>query len=244
MKNLIKSLVNLLGYKLLSKENYNKLRAKENYNQMLNGLERLSSHIVPNTIIDVGAARGDWTDMALKFWPNSNYILIDPLIDRYIPISSIGIPNVKRIKRALGKRKSLVKFNITDDLYGSGFTNKNKGTSEIIEVEVDCLESLLEKNTNDKILLKLDTHGVEIDIFEGINESWPAIEAIIVEVYGFFLSPESKIFHEISDYLNLKGFRLYDIVDVMRREKDHAFWQADAVYLRRDHNIFKDNSFI
>lgn len=243
MKNLVKSFANLLGYKIIGNEYFKKLRGNKNVSNMSNGLERLSLQINPETIIDVGSARGDWTNIALKFWPNSNYILVDPLTDKYIPLASTCLPNIKRIKKALGKTSGTAKFNVAEDLYGSGVADNNKLSDNTVEVEIESLESILGTTKKNRILLKLDTHGVETEIFEGIKESWISIEAIIVEVYGFYVLPGSNLFHEISGYLSLKGYRLYDIVDIMRRDKDQAFWQADAIYLKASHPIFKDNSF-
>jgi hypothetical protein len=67
---------------------------------------------------------------------------------------------------------------------------------------------------------------------------------IVVEVYGFHVSPTGQLFHDVSGYLLGKGFRLFDIVDVMRRAKDNAFWQADAVYLKKDHPVFSNNQYL
>ena len=93
------------------------------------------------------------------------------------------------------------------------------------------------------LLLKLDTHGYEIPIFEGANSVLADAMAVIVEVYGFYVSPTARLFHDVSDYLSNRGVRLFDIVDVMRREKDGAFWQADAVFVREDQGLFADNSY-
>ena len=92
-------------------------------------------------------------------------------------------------------------------------------------------------------LIKLDTHGYEIPILEGAIKTLENTEAMIIEVYGFYVSPTAVLFHKLSEYLEKLGFRLFDIVDVMRRENDNAFWQADAVYLRIENSVFKENHY-
>src|SRR6266478_825580 len=36
----------------------------------------------PEMVLDVGAATGQWTRLALKHWPQSHYFLIEPLEER------------------------------------------------------------------------------------------------------------------------------------------------------------------
>ena len=60
-----------------------------------------------------------------------------------------------------------------------------------------------------------------------------------MEVYGFKISPTCLVFHEMSDYSSQLGFKLIDIVDIMRRPGDQVFWQADAFYIRKDHPVFE-----
>jgi hypothetical protein len=65
----------------------------------------------------------------------------------------------------------------------------------------------------------------------------------VIEVYGFHISPTCLIFHELSAELDKLGFRLIDIVDIMRRPDDNAFWQCDAFFIKNDHPIFLSNSY-
>ncbi len=140
-----------------------------------------------------------------------------------------------------GSASGKVVFSITDDLDGSGVYG---GTGENTrEVPVLAVDEIMKNEKNGSVLLKLDTHGYEIPIFEGATDTLNKTEAIIVEVYGFHVSPTGKLFHELSDYLDSKVFRLFDIVDVMRRPKDNAFWQADAIYLKSDQLVFNDSSY-
>ncbi|NEP79550.1 MAG: hypothetical protein F6K39_16090, partial [Okeania sp. SIO3B3] len=35
----------------------------------------------PNVVFDVGAAKGEWTNLALRYWPTAQYTLFEPLIE-------------------------------------------------------------------------------------------------------------------------------------------------------------------
>jgi hypothetical protein len=76
MKWLILKLLHDLGYRLV---NIHENTKKDSFS-MSGGLERLSKlGKVSELVIDIGAAKGSWTDLAMKFWPNSRYFLIEPL---------------------------------------------------------------------------------------------------------------------------------------------------------------------
>ena len=146
---------------------------------------------------------------------------------------------VNIIEAVAGSEPGTISFNISPDLDGSSIY----GVSENIR-NVQVIK-LYDKTVSAKegILLKLDKHGYEIPIFEGAVETLKKTEDVIVEVYGFYVSPTAVLFHEISDYLFRKGFRLFDIVDIIRRDSDKAFWQADAIYVKESNEIFKSNIY-
>lgn len=209
---------------------------------MIGGMSRIKDlGIEPTLIVDIGAAKGSWTKNALDYWPESVYKLIEPIREQIdmMPKSISNNAKVEIIEGAVGEKTGTVSFSITEDLDGSGVYGEGENNRM---VNVNNLDEIC-KDSHGSFVLKLDTHGYEIPIFEGAAKTLKYTDAIIVEVYGFYVSPTGKLFHELSDYLMDKGFRLYDIVDVMRRQNDNAFWQADAIYLRADHMVFNDNSY-
>ena len=89
----------------------------------------------------------------------------------------------------------------------------------------------------------LDTHGFEVPIFEGAAETLARTGLIVVEVYNFKISPEALRFHELCAYLEGKGFRCVDILDVMHRPCDGALWQMDLIFARADRPEFANNEY-
>lgn len=239
MKKLILKIFAKAGYKIIKKNN-----TVESINLigMQGGLRRLKDvGIYPKIVVDIGAAKGSWTNMSLDIFPDANYILVEPLREQIENIPKIisNKTNVTIIEGVAGVEQGMVKFSITKDLDGSGIYGNGDNQRK---VEVFSIDELL-KDATQSVLLKLDTHGFEIPIFEGAKESLKKTDAIVVEVYGFHVSPTGKLFHELSSYLSEKGFRVFDIIDIMRRPKDKAFWQADVIYLKSDHPIFYDDSY-
>lgn len=60
----------------------------------------------PATILDVGAARGEWSLQAARVWPNAKFLLIDPLeenraalaqvVGRMMTLRSSWLPQAER----------------------------------------------------------------------------------------------------------------------------------------------------
>ncbi len=92
-------------------------------------------------------------------------------------------------------------------------------------------------------LIKFDTHGFEVPILEGAKNVLQQTEAIVMECYGFHISENSLLLHEMCAYLEKLDFRLSDIVDVMRRPGDEFFWQCDLFFVRSSHSSFQKNTY-
>jgi FkbM family methyltransferase len=244
IKKSINKLLQNVGYEFRKVSSRDPTELKP-INSMEMALLRLKErNINPDLIVDIGAAKGNWTELSLEVWPESEYLLIEPISEQIQKIHSslIARENINIVEGVAGEKEGEVQLSVTDDLDGSGIYGDS--STNLRPVKVFPLDSLLSIKKKQSIVLKLDTHGFEIPIFEGAKETLKNTEAIIVEVYGFYVSPTGKLFHEISSYLAEKGFRLFDIVDIVHRPKDNAFWQADAIYIKQNNPVFDKNTYV
>lgn len=245
-KKLVNLLISKVGYKIVSVKSLQQLKegGKTGHNTMSAALLRLQDmNINPATVVDVGAASGKWTQLANEVWPKATYCLIEPLHENGPELDALVESDRSRFEwfpGVAGSDSGTVAFNVTKDLDGSGIYGSQDGDMRIVPVYK--LDIILE-NKQVPIVIKLDTHGYELPILDGAIETLKSTEALIIEVYGFYVSPTAILFNKLSDHLEKLGFRLYDIVDVVRREKDLAFWQADAVYIKDNNPIFKNNRY-
>ena len=211
--------------------------------QMDDALRRIRQvGVSPQCIIDVGAAEGKWTQNAMCYWPDACYELVEPLREQTSVLNRLvsGRANLRYHAGVAGAEPDSVLFSVSNDLDGSGVYGSQ--AANIRELPVLTIDSLVDHKQG-PYLIKLDTHGYEVPILKGANKTLKQTQALVVEVYGFHVSPTALLFHQLSTLLEEKGFRLFDIVDVMRRQKDLAFWQADAIYLNADHKVFQDNAY-
>jgi len=68
--------------------------------------------IIPATIIDVGAAEGKWTLLALNEWAKSNYVLFEPLLEREGDLTELKkkYNNIFIINKGAGSEKRRLSF--------------------------------------------------------------------------------------------------------------------------------------
>ncbi|MCH8474643.1 MAG: FkbM family methyltransferase [Opitutales bacterium] len=211
---------------------------------MFDALEKArdSWGVFPQSVVDVGAANGKWSLRCAKIWPDAEYILIEPLEENLAPLAAIIDKRTswKHVCAAAGKCAGEIEFSVTPDLDGSGFYEDRADFAKR-KVQVIALDDIPTKSGD--CLLKLDTHGYEVPIFEGAKNLLKRTSLLVVEVYGQKLTPQSLLFYEICQYLRERGFRLADLVDIMRRPSDGSFWQADMFFLRAEHPIFANNRY-
>jgi FkbM family methyltransferase len=239
VKSFITKLIARSGYTF-----YKTSYAGESPASMGAALKRLKAlGFSPNTVIDVGAAQGTWTEKALTVWPNAHYHLVEPLSEQVAFVKPLQEkhPNIGVHLAVAGEASGEVALTVSPDLDGSGVYG-GAVEGNIRMVPVITIDEIA-KGAGDPVFMKFDTHGYEIPILKGAGETLKRTGALVIEVYGFRLSPTCLLFHELSAYLDTLGFRLFDIVDIMRRPGDEAFWQADAFYLRKDHPVFQRNSY-
>jgi len=199
------------------------------------------------TIFDIGAAAGSWTLAAKKLWKDSTYVLFEPLRERVNELTALATAerNIHFVPRAAGKGKTEVQFYVSDDLDGSGVVTGATSNASVRTVLVTSIDlEALRLKTNGPYIVKLDTHGFEVPILEGAAQIWDDIALFIIECYGFQIAPNSLLFWEMCQYMDARGFRLFDIVDVMRRSKDNAFWQCDAFFIPKNNAVFQSNQYL
>ncbi len=248
MKKIIRSIFNVIGLQVSRKPAPGPLYDYFRNDMMIRGLQYAKQRgLEVNTIVDVGAAEGSWSLSAAEFWPDASYILFEPLEERKELLEKLSIKNKKYhfIPAAAGKEKGQVNFHVSGDLDGSGVAEGVKGVSNIRSVDVTSIDIEVKAlQLKGPYIIKLDTHGFEVPIIEGCSGIINEVAMFIIECYGFQIARDSLLFWEMCRLLQEKGFRLINIVDVINRPKDNAFWQCDAFFVPTHLDLFKDNSYL
>jgi FkbM family methyltransferase len=249
MKKLIKAFFRLFGVEIrkASTPVVKPVVQQINLDTMEAGMLRARDKfgIQPSTIIDLGAAEGTWTIKAEKVWPKADFIPFEPLEERKKDLNALSNrnPKIKPVFAAAGNKKGKVHFVVSSDLDGSGVYDA-ESTEEGREVDITTLDHEVENlNVKPGYLIKFDTHGFELPILEGAVKTLSKTDLIIMECYGFRIAQNSLLFPEMCTHMEKLGFRLADMVDIMRRPGDQFFWQCDAFFLPTSHPFFTRNTY-
>ena len=238
IKKTVQRILNKFGYQIYKKKEMEKSKADKN--NMLAGLERcFQKRIEIETVIDIGASNGMWSESCLKFYPKASYFLIEAQKEHQFLLDKFKekYVNVNYKIAADGGRQGFVFFD-NSDLFG-GLAIEKKDSRNLVEVPVTTIDiEVCNNSLKPPFLIKLDTHGYELPILEGAKETLKNSNIVIIEVYNFIIADESIRFWEMCAYMDKLGFLPIDLVDVLHRKRDNSLWQFDLIFVKKNRNEF------
>jgi FkbM family methyltransferase len=198
-----------------------------------------------STVIDIGASDAKWSKTCMRHLPEATYLAVEPLEERRASLEKFRqeCPAFDYALCVAGDRDGEdVVLTVTDDLDGSGVGEHPTGEKRTCPLRT--IDSLVkEKQLSPPYFLKFDTHGFELPILSGCTDLLQHTTAILIEVYNFQLTPDSLRFHEMCSHLAGLGFRPVDMAEPRLRPYDQAWWQADMLFLRSEHETFAYNRY-
>jgi FkbM family methyltransferase len=239
LKTAIRRLANRFGYDIL------KIDPNLEIPYFQQALNRWKSFPLDfKSVIDVGASDGRWSRQFAGAFADKRYLLVDanPVHEPALKKVCSANPNWSYKRCAVGQKEGLFYFDGTDPL-GGHLSEQQLGPT-YKPCPVSTLDGLTQEfNLPQPILVKLDTHGVEVPILEGAKQCLPHITGLAVEVYNFEGSAPQVPFWEFCRYLRQLNFRPLDLWDVLHRPKDKVLWQFDILFVRADFPLLQDPRF-
>jgi FkbM family methyltransferase len=205
-------------------------------------LEHLHKQIDFSHVYDVGAARGQFSEVALSFWADANYYLFEPLEEFSAPLErGFGQnPQFKIVSLALWSKVESVTLNVHRDLYGSSIYKEVEGSfvdGEPRKITTTVLDEFYASGGN--ILVKLDVQGAELDVLEGASKFFDhqsggeVIFLLEVGLYNTMINSKN-VFHHVVEFFAQKNYVLVDIAGMMYRPLDQNLAQLDVVFCHKE----------
>ena len=177
-------------------------------------------------VFDVGAHRGEFTNLILKNFSINNMELFEPNPKSFEYLKNkIKQEKIKVNKYALGEKEEEKKFKLMKESSSSTLSGINKNTkyfkrknfilnlglsSEIFEeIKIktyDGLKIIKEKKIDKIDLLKIDTEGHEYFVLRGFKEDIAKIKVIFFEHHYDKMIIKNYTFSNIHSYLKSKNF--------------------------------------
>ena len=236
IRNILNTTLRPFGYCLTSR------LAVLSWDDSLQRFQRLG--FLPNTIIDIGVARG--TPDLYRNFHDAYYLLIDPLRESVPYMKSfcdkfVGGGEFHNI--ALGDIETEIDIEVRPDLGGSTLFEEI-GSREILTsypVSMKRFDTLIgDRQLAKPCLCKIDVQGAELKVLKGMGEALNQIDMFIVETSFIQTLKNIPDVYDIIAFFHLKGYVLLDILGIVRRPLDRLACQADLVFIQCDNALRAD----
>ena len=201
------------------------------------------NHLI-ECVVDVGASNGVWSEMLMQHFPDSSYLLVEahPAHREALVDFCRRHANAVSVIAAAGNRCGEVYFD--DRTIFGGQASLVRSEEHRIALPMTTIDAEVNsRGLKGPYLIKLDTHGFEVPIFEGAANTLRRTQLIVVECYNYEVAPNSLLFYEMCAYLRERGFRCIDLASPVYRPYDNTFWQMDLVFARDDRPEFSYKSY-
>lgn len=199
---------------------------------------RDAAKFTPTKILDVGACRGHWTDMAANLWPSAEITMVeaDP---RAYPYLEEHYPNNRKVLKGAaavpGNFKFFARKGDHPQNAGSGsfmveLTDIFQSDMEEFEVETDTLDNLFPGETFE--LIKLDTQGTELEIIKGGLDTIKRTQFIQIECSFVNYNQGAPMVADIVSDMRNVGFipvdmlQLHGMTSGLNVQIDFLFWNT------------------
>lgn len=185
--------------------------------------------------VDIGAFHGEWSKSLREIW-QVPLILVEPqeackaVLEKFAREHHQVAAYLEFC--AVGKEMGTAKFYLEEtNSRIAKSDDEQQGT--FIHVPVKTLKQILLNRHGNFNLLKADVQGFELEVLEGADDMLQQFEVIILEV-SIIRIGSVPTFYEVMQYMDSKGYRLYDFLPMYYRPLDNALWQGDAFFVRND----------
>ena len=200
----------------------------------------------PVAIIDVGANVGDWSRTASSVFASSRILMFDGDPDNepalLKTVREIGSRSEYLLTLLGPEKKDAVTFyKHNPDIGTTGSSILPELTSfekEAITLPMDTLDHLTGGAAlRAPLLLKLDVQGFELEVLKGGKRTLRLSEVVIMEASLLPYNEGAPLFADVVAFMNEEGFVAFDFCGQFRRESDHALFQTDVAFARRESRL-------
>lgn len=197
----------------------------------------------PKHIVDVGANHGTWTREALNYFPNAYYSLIEPQYWLKDSMADILNSNSKVTFHPFGAGETAGSFQFTihdrDDSCSFKYTEEEalaKGFKQLTLPVVTLNTLLSETQLPVPDIIKIDAEGLDIQVLNGASNYFGKTEIFMVEA-GVVNKSFDNSFLKIMNYMDEKGYRLFEITDLNRPYHPKVLWLVELVFVLKGGQI-------
>lgn len=203
-----------------------------------------------NYILDIGAHSCKWSRLSKKVFPSAVYYLVEPLIEMKDELEQfcIEFPESKYFLNAAGAKEENRFITVSNYLPEANLviTKDEYDNPEFKEreIKVITIDSLINKNEIQiPELAKLDVQGFELEVLKGAEKLFGLTEVFILEVSLFKFQRAMPSFADVINFMDARGYEVYDFSGFSRRPFDGALGQIDICFVKKNGLLKKSNDW-
>lgn len=193
----------------------------------------------PGFIVDCGAYKGEWSQLAHRLWPAARVAMVEPQVSKQQAL--------KRIQANSNASIDLCSVLLgAEERENVAFFEAETGSSVLEELSdarrshttlpQTTLARLADRNQWPDIdLLKIDVQGYELELLRGAVPLLERVGSILVECSLVRMNRDAPRLDDVVTFLSSYGFDLVDFVGFNRRPVDRCTMQVDAFFLASGH---------
>lgn len=249
IKDILKKVLSLLGYEIKKVSPVSQLPEERPVGDMaglLEDMKRRGLHC--SFIMDVGANQAHWSRMAKNIFTGARFCLIEPQKEMKVSLQAFcdEYQDSFFIETGAGSTNEVRILTIWDDLLGSSFLpaadNNLKQQHKQRAIELKTIDSIIEEQKAEyPQLIKLDIQGFELEALKGAEKTFGHTEVYILEVSLFAFEDNMPQFAEVINFMQSRGYVVYDFPGFLRRPYDGALGQCDVCFVKANGFLHASN---
>ncbi len=191
----------------------------------------------PRLVLDIGANHGNWTRAALQYFPDAQYVLIEPQDHLKVCIQDLidSGYKVRWVNAGVADQSGMLPFFISTRDDSSTFLSADNPSqtkpAPVTMVAVETLDTLLSKyNLPVPEMVKIDAEGFDLKVMQGASRLIGKTEVFLLEA-GVLCPFENSVARVVSTMAEF-GYRLVDITELNRSPKHGVLWLTELAFLR------------
>ena len=196
------------------------------------------------TILDIGAYHGEFTDRVLRHYPIKKVFLFEPLVEsvQFLNNKYHSDPRCQIYPFALSNKSGNAYMHILNHRDSSSLLNPSLEASDIlnkpffetkkVEIQKKSLNEISDVcNIPSFDIAKIDVQGAELEVLQGFGDLIHRISSIYIEVNFISLYDRGATFCDTHKFLTELGFNL-NFFQEFRRNKEGLLIYANAFYMK------------